>query len=1066
MYKFFPFLFLSVGYCFGQHTVTGKVINAASGEPLPGASVSIVGSGKYYLTDKNGVFIFSLNENNPFTVLVKTDEFEEQKLEFKSVPVDSVKVTLKSKYNEIEAVAINTGYQKIPKERSTGSYSFVDNELIQQQTGSNILDRLPAVANGVTLGKGFSSSGQLMVRGLSSMQGPKSPLIVIDNFPYDGDINNIPPETIENITVLKDAAASSIWGARAANGVIVITTKKGRFNQPMKVNFNVTSVFSDKPDFGYLKTISSSDFIDVEKSLFEKGFYNNDINSKSYPVLTPVVDLLNKAKKGVISSEAAEEEINRLRTVDYRDQYKKYMYSASFNNQYYLSLSSGSDKISWLSSLSFDDNKGNLSESFQRLNLQLQNAVNVTKALRLNLGLNFTTRENKSGSKPFGGISMRENWQVPYLELADTAGNPLIVPYVISQDYKESMKNKPLLNWDYIPINDVQHDKVSALQKEWKLDLGLNYKILNGLDLDLKYQYLYSNALSEHLYDKDSYYARNYSNSYAQLQTDGSVKFILPKGAILDKSFGEIIGSNLRTQLNLNRTFGKNSINAIIGGEGRELVSDYADDRYYGYDVEKKSSSLVDLVNQYPLLVTGTMDFIPNIQGAGKQTTKFLSFYGNAEYSYDKRYSFSVSARRDASNLFGLNTNDQWNPFWSAGLGWQISNEKFYNFQFLPNLRFRTTYGFNGNIDPAMVAVTTIIYDKSLAVYSNTPQARINNYYNPDLKWETSRILNFGLDFSFQNKVVSGSVEYFLKKGSNLFGTAPIDYTSGVTTILKNVASMEGNGMDVEIRTQNINRNFKWNTILNLSTYKDKVKDYYRASNFARNYIAGQGTGVPISGIKGLPVYSIFAYKWAGLDPQTGDPQGYLDGNISKDYSKILGAATGVDDLQYFGSALPTTYGAIMNNFSFGQFSIDTNIGFKLGYWFRRASINYTNLYSSRTGHEDFAFRWQKSGDELVTNVPSNTLVTNSARDQFYNGSSVLVEKGDHIRINYIRLGYDFNTKIAKSLHFDAFNLSLNVTNVGLIWAANKKGIDPDFSWTYTSLKPPVTYSISLRTKF
>jgi hypothetical protein len=207
--------------------------------------------------------------------------------------------------------------------------------------------------------------------------------------------------------------------------------------------------------------------------------------------------------------------------------------------------------------------------------------------------------------------------------------------------------------------------------------------------------------------------------------------------------------------------------------------------------------------------------------------------------------------RRDASNLFGLTTNDQWNPFWSAGLAWNLSNEKFYHVRWLPNIKLRGSYGFNGNIDPAMVAVTTIAYDPEVSVYTGEPMARIDQYFNPQLRWEMMRMINVGIDFATKNNRISGSVEFYNKKGSNLFGQAPIDYTTGVTTMLWNVAGMKGNGIDVVLNTKNIDKAFKWNSIVNFSTYKDKVTDYYLPTTFASDFVAQSGNTAPYQELSG-----------------------------------------------------------------------------------------------------------------------------------------------------------------------------------------------------------------------
>ena len=282
-----------------------------------------------------------------------------------------------------------------------------------------------------------------------------------------------------------------------------------------------------------------------------------------------------------------------------------------------------------------------------------------------------------------------------------------------------------------------------------------------------------------------------------------------------------------------------------------------------------------------------------------------------------------------------------------------------------------------------------------------------------------------------------------------------------MTSLIWNVAGIEGNGVDVELRTININKGVRWLTTANFSTYKDKVTKYYPSSTIARNFVL---SSVPISGIEGLPVYSIFAYRWAGLDPQNGDPRGYLNGEVSKDYAKMMGAD--VKDLQYFGSAIPTVYGSFTNTFSYKQFTLDIGITYKLGYYFRRPSINYTSLFKDWVGHSDYALRWQKPGDEAFTDVPSNQYQTNSNRDAFYAGSAALIEKGDHIRLQYINLGYEISKKQWQQMPLKALQLYANISNLGILWQESKSGIDPDFNLGSYVVKPPVMYTLGLKAKF
>ncbi|AQX90580.1 MULTISPECIES: SusC/RagA family TonB-linked outer membrane protein [Elizabethkingia] len=1069
-----PFTF-SVLLVSAQERITGRVLHSTTQNPLSGIQIQLLSSDhsgysdQIVLTDHSGSFNFIAKGKN-IKLKIKEPGYREEELGVNLPQEKPLVIYLRSqegeKETEIAGVNISTGYQKIPKERATGSFSSVDQKLLSQQVSTGILERLPAIANGLSVSKGLNENGQLLVRGLSTMQGPKSPLIVVDNFPYEGDIRNINPNMVESVSILKDAAASSIWGARAANGVIVITTKSSKFNRPLSVEFSTNISLSPKPDLEYSRQMSSRDFIDMEKELFKRGYYNSDINSPNYPVLTPVVDLLNKEKKGVITSEEVSREIERLKQIDVRDQYLKYMYQPLENRQYALGISGGSSDFSWTSFAGFDDNSGNLGEKYQRLNLRFQNTWKPFSKLTITTGMYFTNTYTKSGRSAYNSISMKGSWKVPYLEFADPSGSAFVMNSILNQDYKNAQKGKGLLDWNYYPLTDWRNNEVKTSQTEILFNAGVNYKIIKGLDVDLKYQYQRVNGQNNSLYDENSYYARNYVNNFAKANSDGSISFIVPKGGILDKGNTLSDIHNLRGQLNFSRSFGKHDLSGILGGEIRESSTGYETNRYYGYNSHNLSVAGIDYTRQYPNYVTGGMDYIQKGISLRDTNLRFVSLYSNAAYTYDKKYSLSLSVRRDASNLFGLKTNDQWNPFWSMGLSWDLSREKFYKVSWLPYLKFRGSYGYNGNIDPAMVAVTTIAYNTDLSVYTGERMARIDKYYNPNLRWEMLRMINIGVDFGLFNNRITGSVEYYTKKGSNLFGQAPIDYTTGIKTMLWNIAGMSGRGMDIELKTKNLDKSLKWNSILNFSVYHDKVTSYYLPTTFASNFVTQSGSTVPISGVEGLPVYSVFAYKWGGLDPKTGDPQGYLDGKLSKEYSKITGSDKGIEDLEYYGSAIPTTFGSVINSFSFKGFSLDIGISYKLGYWIRRSSVNYTNLITGRDGHSDYGLRWQNSGDELFTSVPSNLYVSNSARDNFYNGSGALVEKGDHIRLEYITFGYHLPAEVLKALSLKSLQLYFSANNLGILWRRNTSGIDPDYNWGTYSLRPARLYSFGLRAQF
>lgn len=1049
-----------------QQEAVGAVLEEQTLSPIAGVLVTQKESKIAVMTDAEGRFRFNTT-GTTLKILITVAGYVPQEMTVNLPQKKPLRIILIPKTSDIEAITLTTGYQKIAKERATGAFSTVTDEQLRQQVTTNILERLPAVANGILVDQTTGDKPQLMVRGLSTMQGPKNPLIILDDFPYEGNLNNINPDMVASITVLKDAAASSIWGARAANGVIVITTKKGKYNQPVRVEMTANTTITDKPELGYLKQMSTADFIDVEQALFARGFYDSDISSPNHPVLTPVIDLLNRARKGEISPQDAQYQIDQLRNIDVRDQYKKYMYTPGIKQQYALQLSGGSPKLSWISGFSYDKNTENLAEQFERKNFRLQNTWKPHEKLSISAGVWYAHTQDQSGRPGYGNVKINGNWQIPYLQFADAHGEPLLVFTGYDQRYKESLADKGLLDWNYYPLTDWQHAVTKATSTDLILNTVVQYLIVKGLDAEVRYQYQKTDGETQSLNDEQSYYTRNYINSFAYYDAAGIVKFRVPKGGILDRFASAATVNNLRGQFNYQYASAAHEISAIAGAEMRRTQTLNNQTRDYGYNSLRHSTGSVDFLNTYPNFVSGGGEFILNRRSLQERHLNFVSLYANAAYTYAKKYTISGSIRRDASNLFGLKTNDQWNPFWSGGAAWKVSEENFYPFPWLPQLKLRGSYGFNGNIDPAMVAVTTIIYDTNPSTYTGASMARIDQYYNPNLRWETLRMINVAVDFATLNNRISGSVDFFTKKGTNLFGTAPLDYTTGISSMLMNVAGMTGKGIDIELHTRNfIKKDFQWNTTLNLSTYRDQVTSYYTPNTFANNYVSTAGTSVLISGTVGLPVYAIFAYEWAGLDPKTGNPRGYLDGQVSTDYSAITGSEKGVETLKYFGSAIPTTYGSVINSFGYRKFSLDIGMTYKLGYYFRRSSINYTSLIASRNGHSDFGERWQQPGDELFTDVPSLDYTTNSSRDQFYSGSSVLVEKGDHIRLQYLNFGYELSQNQYPALPFRSVKLYAAINNLGILWRANRHRLDPDYSFGNTTLQPVTTYSLGVHLQF
>jgi hypothetical protein len=326
-----------------------------------------------------------------------------------------------------------------------------------------------------------------------------------------------------------------------------------------------------------------------------------------------------------------------------------------------------------------------------------------------------------------------------------------------------------------------------------------------------------------------------------------------------------------------------------------------------------------------------------------------------------------------------------------------------------------------------------------------------------------------GLDYAIFHKRINGSFEYYFKKGIDLFGDSPLAPSTGLSTFRGNDADITGSGLDLVVNSDNIrSKTFSWQSNLIVSHSVDIVSSYAVKTTVSTYLGQGSGNAGTIYPLQGKPLYAIYSYPWAGLSHTTGDPQGYLNGAVSTDYTSIISGTT-PDNMEFNGSAKPTTYGSFRNTFVYKGFSLSANMVFKLNYFFRRSSISSSSPLQSWIGNSDYLQRWQKPGDELITNVPSLQYPpVNSNRDIFYQFSDALVEKGDHVRLQDISIGYTIAPSVAKKLSLSGLQIYGYINNVGLLWTANKKGLDPDiYSQGYTTALPlPRTIALGLKANF
>ncbi|MEN5232892.1 SusC/RagA family TonB-linked outer membrane protein [Sphingobacterium faecium] len=1090
-----------------QRTIEGKVMDE-NRTPLQSASVRVLG-GTTITTDLNGIFSLQ-NVPDDASISITYMGYETRTLKVSTIK-NYIEVILHQSENTLdEANVINTGYYTLPKERATGSFEHVDNKLFNRNVGLDVISRLKGVTTSTIFGdvtrpplytapasnvgtgaRKVNALAFLQIRGVSTLTvgtpfdagTPSSqPLIILDNFPYEGDINNINPNDIESVTVLKDAAASSIWGSRSANGVIVFTTKKGKFDQPMRISINSNVSVSKRPDLFYRPAMSSSDFIDIEKFNFQQGTYDWFSYDPIFTGMTPIVDLLFQqqalASNDKAGREAIDAQIDAYRHYDRRKDMSKYLYRNAILQQYSMNLSGGGRQFSYYLSAGYDHNTNSEVNTYNtRKNLQSRMSFRPIKNLEFNTDIRYNNGlyHTPSPMLKIQQVSLRLPQQ-PYVRMADDNGNPVEVInggaiFASNHNYRHTAGNGRLLDWRYFPLNEINSNYGESNTHELIANFGVSYKILPVLQANINYQYTQSTDDNNQFLSRDSYYMRDLINSFAlydENDPNGLVNYQLPVGDAIGQLHLPRQAHIVRGQINFSQVFSKrHEINALLGGElsdakvtGGPFVSGLL-----GYNPDPMFFGNVDYTTLLPVLngQAGTSLISPRPYVLSPSyINRAISTYLNASYSYDKRYTFTVSGRLDGSNIFGVVASDRIKPNWSIGGAWNIHEEPFFKFDFLEILKLRATYGYMGNVNNTIAAYPTINYVNQVNSITGLNYATVGNGPNPKLSPERTAMVNLGLDFATKGNRLSGSLDWYSKRSFDLIAPVPLDNSTGYASMMRNSANLKTNGFDINLRSVNIrNSNFSWNSNLLLSHTRSVVTKFLLplVSDETYNYVPYQDGSIPGGTYKqGKSPFTLYTFKFAGLDPQNGDPMGYdANGNITKDYNYIVNQLK-YKDLEDHGSIIPLYYGALRNTWQYKSFSFSANILYKFKYKLPRGGYSGdSGIFSPFPDPiPEYNKRWQKPGDETEIGVIPSIVPKSSdnLRGQFFQQSSARVISGDHIRLEDIRLDYTF-PKVGKVLR--SFQIYCNITNLGILWRANRVSVDPE-----VLLNPPLPRTVTL----
>ncbi len=1044
--------------------VYGTVFDEA-GNVLPGASVKIKGTSRFTVTRADGIFAFSQADENSVLVFSYIG-YKPQEMAVKGLrmPLKVIMEVSKSDLEEVN-VSYSTGYQNIPKERATGSFDIISGAQIGKKVAPNLLERLEGAGSGLLVNVGTpdrsltQNRDNFTIRGVSTINSEKKPLIVLDGFATELDLVNINPDHIESITILKDAAAASIWGVRAANGVLVIESKKGTFSNKPQVDFSSIFTMTGSPRLDYRKVLNAAQYLDLERELVDKNILPPQKNAFSLypPPLSTGADLYLQLKRGSITQQQYANEVQRLSQIDANQQYQQYLLQSPFSQQYNISISGGSSVTrNYLSSSYSDERTNNKGDFGSRMVINFSNETKITPKLTFSAETFVTLLKQKNNGIGLKANQPGTNTLLPYDQIVDGNGNATNFSYKAKAQTLDSLQNRGYLPWKYNYLDELANADNTSRSLAYRLTAGLNYKIKPWMSAGLKYMTEREFDKVRNYYSPDTYMARNIINNYTVATTH--VRGV-PVGGILDLNDAEQNNYNVRGQLNFNPDFGvAGRLDAVVGVEFREtLLSGYGN-RAYGYDDRLLSSTPVNYTQVYKTADGDSK--IPYVQSVNNRKDRYASVFGNFTYTYRSKYSLSGSFRKDDSNLFGASKEFRAVPLWSLGGLWRAKDEDFMaGTTWLSRLNLRATAGYNGNLNKDTSPYLVMQQSGSNPV-NNNPYGSVYNPANPQLRWERVQTFNAGTDFSLFNYTINGSIDAYWRKSLDLLGRVDINPTYGFTSLLVNQLQMKSRGVDVELNAKIIStKAVSWTPSVHVSFNTNKVTRAYFQQETTTYYTNRNNP------IQGQQLGSLYTYKYAGLNNQgnamiyNGKGEKVLADLRTFD-EKDLGA------LQFQGNTTPPYFGGMSNTFLYKDFELYTLFTFKAGHKFMRPTADqiYTISYL-RVAQADLADRWRVPGDEAKTNIPAIDPL-HTGYDRYIN-SDYFVEDASYIRWRDVTLTYHIPVKKMKWKAFDGLSVSATGRNLAL-WTANKEGIDPDYldNLNLSVLPPSKSFVFSVKAIF
>ena len=1096
---------VSVGVLSAQNTapekVGGVVLYFENDEPVIGAYVYVEGTNVGTVTDVDGRFELTGVPSDAKHIIASYLGVKDSK-----VPVASSLRILMEPDSELLQEVVVTGMQKMDRRLFTGSSAKIDATDARIDGMSDVSRSLEGRVAGVSVQNvsgTFGTAPKIRVRGATSIYGSSKPLWVVDGVIMEdvvdvsadqlssGDattlissaIAGLNSDDIESFDILKDGSATSIYGARAMAGVIVVTTKKGRAGQS-HVGYTGEYTVRLKPSYTTFNIMNSQDQMAVYQELQQKGYLNyaetsNAADCGIYGKMYQLLSQYNEVTGQFGLENTPEARAAYLRAAEYRNtDWFGLLFRNSLQHNHSVSMSGGTDKGTYYASLSAMLDPGWTDQSsVNRYTVNLNASHNLSRTLKLNLIGNASYRKQRAPGTLSSNIDAVSG---------EVTRDFDINPYSYALNTSRVLDPNEFYTRNYAPFNivhELQNNYINLNVTDFRVQAELKYNPFKGMELSALGAVKYASTSQEHYILDDSNQAQAYramgtstiisSNPFLYTDPDNPYALpvsVLPEGGIYNRTDNSMLGYDFRATANYNTEIAGTHILNLYGGTEINNI-DRHNTWFRGWGMQYSLGQIPNYA--YQVFKRGAEENT-DYYTLTDRNERNVAFFGNGTYSYKGKYTLNGTIRYEGTNKLGRSRSARWLPTWNVSGGWNVHEEDFMSglYPALSHLNVKASYSLTADRGPSSVTNSMVVIssDTPWRPFASVRESGlyISDLANQDLTYEKKHELNVGFEAGFIDNRINLVFDWYKRNNYDLIGVISTQGVGGEMQKFGNIASMKSDGFELSLSTTNIKTgSFKWETNVIYSHTRNEVTDLQTVERVI-DLVSGNGFAQ-----EGYPVRSIFSIPFEGLNEEGLPTFRDQEGNVS-----VSGINFQESDpeklkfLEYSGSADPTDVGSLGNVFTWKNFKLNVFITYSFGNVIRLDPV-FSSSYDDLTSMpREFADRWMVPGDEAKTDIPVIASIWQNKRNSqlsyaynAYNYSTARIASGGFIRMKEISLSYDFPKKVTDALKIGSMSLKLQATNPFLIYADKKlNGQDPEFFNTGGVAVPvPKQFTLTLR---